>query len=135
MAMKEQNETLRRALEALAAISGTGSPAYDGRLWEPEFEAWLLDACVLRDDISTGFSALHMSMSDWCVQHASVSPTRAVLTELLTDYGFTIVDSLIWSLALKCDLTAIDDVNASSLASAFADGREPAAEMGTFDGH
>jgi hypothetical protein len=109
MAMKEQNETLRRALEALAGISGTGPPAHDGRLWEPEFEDWLLDTCVLRDDISTGLSALHMSMTEWCVQHASVPPTRAILTELLIDYGFTVADYLVWSLALKCDLAAIDD--------------------------
>jgi hypothetical protein len=110
MTMKQQNETLRRALEALAAISGSNLAAPDEvKCWEPEFEGWLLDSCVIRDDVGTGLSALHVSMSEWCVEHASVPPTRATLVRLLPDYGFTVADSLVWSLVLKCDLPVIEE--------------------------
>jgi hypothetical protein len=128
--MKQQAEVLRRALEALAEISGTeltsqltsptpqpspsdsgdagieptGMAAHDAGQWLPEFEAWAPQACVYRERCFGGVGALHVSFCEWCVRHRSVPCTRAVFERLLDSQGFLVCDALVSGLLLRSDL-------------------------------
>jgi hypothetical protein len=124
--MQEQSETLRRALEALAAICGP-SPrktvqtkatpkaepteprpqalaVHDPAAWAEDFHRWALSRCVFRDRCFGGISALWRDFAEWQVMRDDVPPTRRTFEALLRDAGFLFADGLVYGLLLKARL-------------------------------
>ena len=125
--MQEQSETLRRALEAMAAICGPASlktsqpkatptveqaepsPArgmavHDPAAWAEDFHRWALSSCDFRDRCFGGISALWRGFAEWQVMRDEVPPTRRTFEALLRDAGFLFADGLVYGLLLKPEL-------------------------------
>jgi hypothetical protein len=140
--MTGQNETLKRALEALAEICGPvsvnlpesehpvapkaiptvdsvqGMADYDHEVWARDFGVWMKARCTHREgkDDWGGVGAMVVDFGEWAVSHHSVPCTRLVLEALLRDAGFAVVDGMVGGLVLLTDLlTAFPEATAERL--------------------
>lgn len=116
---KNQNERVRRALEALrsvsdfAAVSGLSVtvseelsrtiPEPDSTAWTEDFHRWLIERCQYNMRWFTSMEALHRDFADWLVSRREAPPKEIAFEALLREAGFLFADGMVSALTLKRD--------------------------------
>lgn len=125
--MDPQDETLRRALEALDSIrtgpilrasrhptmhperqhNGLVEAIHDPASWREQFVVWLDLACVRHRRCSSNVTSLHKAYCDWEISSGDVPCSPVTFERLLGEIGFMIEAAMVSTLILKEDLNGL----------------------------
>lgn len=132
--MQAQQEIIRRALDALIAISSEGTnptepstvptgtlpnqpvmpssvpcePWDHATAWREPVETWVTSTCIWHRRFCTGVNHLYRAYADWEVANGDAPCSCELFETLLEGLGFTIIERMVTGLALRGDLEGIN---------------------------